>query len=116
MANDDAALLDILTAARRAIEFATGLSRQILEGDLKSQSAILHQLLVLGEAVKRLSDEFRTTHPDTPWKAIAGMRDRVIHGYDDVDLDEVWRTIEVDLPRLVAVLEPLVPPEPSPRA
>jgi uncharacterized protein with HEPN domain len=73
-----------------------------------------HQLLVLGEAAKRLSEGFRNAHPDTPRKAIAGMRDRIIHGYDDVDLGEVWRTLAADLPALIAALEPLVPPKPKP--
>lgn len=94
MSRDDATALDILTAARRALQFASGLTRQQLAGDLKTQSAVLHQLLVIGEAAKRLSDDFRRVHPKTPWKAIAGMRDRIIHGYDDVDLLEVWSTID----------------------
>jgi len=68
-------------------------------------------LLVLGEAVKRLSEETRARHPDIPWRRVAGMRDRLIHEYDDVDLDEVWVTINSDIPRLTAMLEPLVPRE-----
>lgn len=112
MSRDDATLLDMLTAARRAAQFASGLTRDQLRDDLKTQSAILHQLLVLGEAAKRLSDSFRQAHPESPWKAIAGMRDRIIHGYDDVDLREVWRTIETDLPTLIAALERLVPEKP----
>ena len=112
MSRDDAVLLDMLIAARRAVEFASGVARDQFGSDLKTQSAILHQLLVLGEAVKRLSDTFRDSHAETPWKAVAGMRDRIIHGYDDVDLGEVWRTVEHDLPALIATLELLVPREP----
>ena len=59
MSRDDAVILDILTAARRAVEFAAGLTKDQLGADIKTQSAILHQLLVLGEAAKRLSDSFR---------------------------------------------------------
>lgn len=69
--------------------------------DYKTQSAVLHQLMVIGEAVKRLSVEFRDDHPVVPWSLIAGMRDKLIHGYDIVDLDEVWRTAEVDVPELL---------------
>ena len=94
MSTDDAILLDMLIAARRGLEFAAGLTAAQLRSDLKSLSAILHQLLVLGEAAKRLSDSLRDAHPETPWKAMAGMRDRIIHGYDDVDFGEVWRTID----------------------
>lgn len=69
----------------------------------------MHQLLVLGEAVKRLSDGFRTKHPEIPWKSLAGMRDKLIHAYDAVDLDEVWKTIHAEIPRLIHLLEPLAP-------
>ena len=113
MSRDDAVLLDMLIAARRAMEFAAGLTRDQLSSDLKTQSAILHQLLVLGEAAKRLSDTFREAHSKTAWKAIAGMRDRIVHGYDDVDLGEVWRTVETDLPLLISTLERLIPERPS---
>ncbi len=113
MSRDDAVLLDMLTAVQRALSFATGLDRDGFGADLKTQSAVLHQLLVLGEAAKRLSDGFREAHPEAPWKAVAGMRDRIIHGYDDVDLAEVWRTIESDLPALVPILKRLVPSEPA---
>ena len=72
---------------------------------LKTQSAILHQLLVLGEAVKRLSEGFRTSHPAIPWRMIAGMRDQLIHAYDAVDLDEVWKTVSMAIPHLIPPLE-----------
>jgi len=61
----------------------------------------LHQLFIIGEAVKNLSAEFRTTHQQIPWKLIAGMRDKLIHEYNDVDLDEVWSTIKRDIPHLI---------------
>jgi uncharacterized protein with HEPN domain len=80
-------------------------------GDLKTQSAVLHQLMVLGEAVRRLSPEFRNSHPDIPWALIAGMRDKLIHAYDAVDLEEVWRTGEKDVPELLRFVEPLLPEE-----
>ncbi len=73
----------MLRAARLVIEFARGVDETEFRTDLKTQSAVLHQLLVLGEAVKRLSAPYRAQHPARP---IAGMRDRLIHGYDAVDL------------------------------
>jgi uncharacterized protein with HEPN domain len=66
---------------------------------------------VIGEAVKRLSEEFRGQHPQIPWTRIAGMRDKLIHQYDAVDLDEVWKTITKDIVPLISFLEPLVPQE-----
>jgi uncharacterized protein with HEPN domain len=60
--------------------------------------------MVIGEAVKRLSGEFRNSRPRIPWRLIAGMRDRLIHHYDTADLDEVWKTVTVDLAELLAAL------------
>jgi uncharacterized protein with HEPN domain len=56
-------------------------------------SAVLHQLLIIGEAVKRISPEFRVAHPEVPWKLIAGTRDKLIHFYEGVDLEEVWEMV-----------------------
>jgi uncharacterized protein with HEPN domain len=109
MLRDDATLIDILRAARLALEFRGRLERESFLTDLKTQAAVLHELLVLGEAVKRLSAGFRDEHADVPWKSIAGMRDRLLHGYDDVDLELVWKTVDEDLPALVARLERLAP-------
>ena len=109
MWRDDATLLDILRAARLALEFRGRLEKAAFLTDLKTQAAVLHELLVLGEAAKRLSVAFREEHLDVPWKAIAGMRDRLLHGYDDVDLDLVWKTVDEDLPALVKRLEALAP-------
>lgn len=111
MSRDSATLLDIMRAARLSVEFKGTIDKREFANDRKTQSAILHQLLVLGEAVKRLSGEFRTQHPGIPWKSIAGMRDKLIHGYDDVDLEEVWNVVSVEIPRLVSLFETLAPPE-----
>ena len=111
MSRDSATLLDILKAARLAVQFKAGFDKVAFLDDFKTQSAILHQLLVLGEAVKRLSEEFRVRHPGVPWKMVAGMRDKLIHQYDAVDLDEAWKTVSSDIPRLIALLEPLAPRE-----
>ena len=67
----------------------------------------------MGEAVKRLSAEFRSGRPDVPWSQIAGMRDVLIHGYDRVEFDRVWSAIESALPDLLASLTPTLPREPA---
>ena len=109
MPRDDATVLDILRAARLTLAFKSDLDKPAFLNDLKTQSAILHQLLVLGEAVKRLSEGFRTSYPAIPWRMIAGMRDQLIHAYDAVDLDEVWKTVSTDIPHLITLLAPREP-------
>lgn len=111
MSRDDATLLDMLKSARLVIEFKRNIDKIALLNDPKTESAILHQLLLLGEAVKRLSEEFRAHHPEIPWTMVAGMRDKLIHEYDAVDLDEVWKTVTTDIPCLIDLLEPLAPRE-----
>lgn len=111
MPRDDALLVDILRAARLIEAFAINVDKAAFQADLKTQSAVMHQLLVIGEAVKRLSPEFCDGHPEVPWKAIAGMRDVLIHHYNAVDLDEVWKTVISDVPDLIAAIEGSSPPE-----
>ncbi len=112
MSRDRAALLNIATAARFILAFTTDQDRVSFLQDAKTQSAVLHQLMVLGEAVKRLSPEFRARYPDRPWSQMAGMRDRLIHKYEEVDLELVWRTVVVEIPALLAFIEPLLSDEP----
>jgi uncharacterized protein with HEPN domain len=113
MLRDDAVLMDLARAARLAQEFVQGMDRATFLADVKTQSAVLHQLLVLGEAAKRLSQTFRDTHAQIPWPLVTGMRDKLIHHYDAVDLNVVWDTIQKDLPPLLAFATPLLPPAPS---
>ncbi len=68
--------------------------------DRMRQDAIIRKLEIIGEAVKRLSDETRALRPDIPWQQIAGMRDRLTHAYFGVDLSLVWRVVEKDLQAL----------------
>lgn len=105
MSDDETTLLDIIRATRLILEFKQGIGKAAFLKDAKTQSAILHQLMVIGEAVKRLSPDFRTSYSEIPWVLIAGMRDKLIHKYDIVDLDEVWRTADADVPDLLSLLE-----------
>lgn len=70
--------------------------------------ALLHIVTILGEAASKLSQEFRTAHGDVPWGDIIGTRNRLIHGYDIVNLDFLWETVEADLPELLQKLNALL--------
>lgn len=70
-----------------------------------------HVLEIVGEAAGRLSTRFREENPAIPWAEIRGMRNRMIHRYDDIDVDIVWETVTRDIPRLIPQLESLVPSE-----
>lgn len=96
-----------MRSAKLITEFRSGIDKSAFVQDLKTQSAILHQLMVMGEAVKRLSKEFRGQHPEVPWTLIAGMRDKLIHGYDIVDIEEVWQTATEDVPSLLEMIQRL---------
>jgi uncharacterized protein with HEPN domain len=113
MARDETILLDIANAARLIHTFIQGMTKEAFLGDLKTQSAVLHQITVIGEAVKRRSQAFRERHPILPWSLMAGMRDHLIHGYDAVDLEEVWKTATRDVPEVLIKLEPLLPKPPG---
>jgi uncharacterized protein with HEPN domain len=111
MWRDAGSLVDMLKAARKVVEYATGLDELSFIDSSRDQNAILRQLTIVGEAAKRVSDEFRKSHPEVPWRRVAGFRDVVVHDYFKVDLEEVWRIVQGDVPALIAVIEPLVPPE-----
>jgi uncharacterized protein with HEPN domain len=106
MSNEDAVRLrHMLDAARRAIDFMQGRAKSDLESDEQLSLAVVRLLEILGEAAKNVSEDLRKDYPDIPWRQIAGTRDRLIHGYFDVDLDIVWQIISTDLPVLVVQLE-----------
>ncbi len=70
--------------------------------------AVLRRITIIGEATKRLSKDFREQHSAISWKEIAGMRDIIIHDYDEIDFDEVWTVINENLPQLLSYIEPLI--------
>lgn len=111
MWRDAASLLDMLNAARKALEYGRDLNKEWFLASTLHQDAVLRQLTILGKASKRASAECRADHPEVPWRRVAGLRDVVVHAHFQVDLLEVWRIVQEDLPPLVAILGPLVPPE-----
>ncbi len=94
-------LLHMLEHAREAIRLVEGRSRRDLDTDRVLSLALVRLLEIVGEAAANVSLEARTEHPTIPWSEIVGLRNRLIHGYDSVDLEILWRIIESDLPALV---------------
>jgi len=107
--DDSVRIRHILDAAREAIEFAKDRNRADLDIDRKLNLSLVRLLEIIGEAGRSISQEFRDSHPDLPWNKMVGMRDRLIHGYFDVNLDVVWETVTEDLLPLVAKLEKILP-------
>src|SRR6266705_2187336 len=97
---DAGQIADLLQACTAILEFTHNTSRADFLNDAQLISAVGFQVAILGEAVKGVSDSLRTRYPGTPWKKIAGMRDRLIHGYHDIDVDELWNTAIRDVPLL----------------
>ena len=111
MLRDQATLLDIVRFAEEILDLTKGMNEIIFASSRSTQLAVLYEIAVLGEAVKRLSSEFREEYPEILWKEIAGMRDKVIHQYDRVKIPVVWQVVIVDIPVLLAQLKPLLPQE-----
>ncbi|MGI6207010.1 MAG: DUF86 domain-containing protein [Anaerolineae bacterium] len=111
MQRETAYLLDILQSALLVQEFVQGLDERGFRADQLRQDAVIRRIEVIGEATRRISPEFRAAHPGIPWPEMAGMRSRLIHEYDRVDLVEVWKVVQEDIPRLIAMITPLVPPD-----
>lgn len=80
--------------------FTDGLIYEEFLEDRLIQNGVIRELEIIGEATKNLSSNFKNSHPEVPWKDIAGMRDKLIHGYMMVDLDTVWKVVQEDLPKL----------------
>jgi len=107
--NDLVRLHHMLDAAQEALRFIEGRQRDSLDADRMLSLSLVQLLEIIGEAARGVSSSFREAHPEVPWRKMVGMRDRLIHGYFDVNLDIVWGTVTEDLPRLIAALEKIIP-------
>jgi len=97
----------MLEAAQQACLYVEGLEKADFLDDKRTQQAVILNLLILGEAVTKLlsqDEPFATRHPQVPWRSMKGMRNRLAHGYFDINLDVVWDTVRTALPSLLAQL------------
>jgi len=101
----------IRQAATDATRFVEGLSKEDFLADKRTQQAVIMSLIIIGEAAAKLTSlyiEFTNAHPAVPWRNMRGMRNRIAHGYFDINLDVVWDTVKTALPELLKQL-PVVP-------
>jgi uncharacterized protein with HEPN domain len=99
---------DILDAMSKAELLLEGVSYSQFESDFKINFAVVRALEIIGEAAKRLPEELRQRYPDIPWKGMSGMRNRIIRGYDNVDLQIVWDVVKRDIPKLRPKIDALL--------
>ncbi len=102
---------DIVRAGRLAVEYTNGLDSRTFEAAGLEQSGTMYQLAIMGEAAKRLSADFRSAHPQIDWRGMIGFRDILVHHYHRLDLEEIWRVVTIEVPRVLVELDKLVPPE-----
>ena len=109
MQRDDAYLLDILIASRKAIKYLEDLPwKQFIISELH-QDAVVRSLEIIGEAARLVSTPTREAYPEIPWEKMIGLRNRLIHEYFRIDLTTIWDTVHDDLPDLVRMMESLIP-------
>lgn len=97
-------------AANEARGFVDGLSKAEFCDDKKTQLAVIMELVIIGEAATKVMDDheaFALAHTEIPWRSMRGMRNRIAHGYFDMDLDVVWDTVKLALPELLTSLSRL---------
>ncbi len=101
-------LEDMFEAAKLAQDFVEGIEWEVFEKDLMRQAAVMRQLTIIGEAARRISPETQAILSNIPWRQIIGMRNRLTHEYDDLDLQVLWDTVQIALPGLVDNLKTIL--------
>jgi uncharacterized protein with HEPN domain len=109
MAHDDQLTLSqMLEAVRRIRSIVRGMDGAAFNADEIRQLALLHLIQRLGEAASRVSASLRDNHPELPWAQMVGMRNRIVHGYNHLDPEIVWRVATEDVEPVLAALERIV--------
>jgi uncharacterized protein with HEPN domain len=98
---------DMVTAIRKIERYTDGMNQEQFRQDEKTADAVVRNLEILGEAARQLPEDFVVRHPNVSWRQIAGLRNRIVHGYFGLDLEIIWQVIRHDLPQLQAQLEGL---------
>ena len=116
MWRDDAYLLDMLLAARKVQDFTQDVTWEQFQTDELIQNAVMRQIQIIGEAARKVSPGFQGEHIGIRWPEIIGMRNRLVHEYFHIIPERVWGVVAKDIPELIGLIEPLVPPDESAQA
>ena len=111
--DDSTRLRHMLESASKVGEFIAGLSLDAVRSDEMRALAVVRLLEIIGEAANVVSTEFRDANSEIPWPQIVGLRNRLIHGYTDVDWDVLWDIVTNDLPKLIDALQDLLGESPD---
>jgi uncharacterized protein with HEPN domain len=104
-------LLDMLQSAELITTYTAQCSKDEFVANVQLQDSVIRRLLVIAEAARRVSETTRQTLPNISWAEINGMRNRLVHEYDDVNLNIVWTVVQSEIPSLIEELKLHIPPE-----
>ena len=105
-------LWDMLDSSRSACEFTAGVNFHSYQSDRKLQLAVERAIEIIGEAARKVSEEFRNGHPEIPWRSMIAQRNVLVHEYGEIKQERMWVLVIENLPALIRDLENLVPPSP----
>ena len=98
----------MLDASKEAVSFFEGKERDQLDTDRKLALSVVKCIEIVGEAASNVTKEYRNQHPEIPWQLIIATRNRLIHGYFDIDNDRIWNTVKKNLPQLINSLTSII--------
>ena len=103
-------LWDMLDAASTVADFVSGVRVADYLGDRKLQLAVERAIEIIGEASRRVSDGFKSSHPEVPWQKLVAQRNVIAHEYGEIKQERIWLVATTHIPELVRLLKPLLPP------
>ena len=104
-------LLDMLQSAELIMTYTAQSSKDEFIENVQLQDSVIRRLLIIAEAARRVSESTRLSLPNISWQEINGMRNRLVHEYDDVNLNIVWNVLQFEIPSLIEELKLQIPPE-----
>ncbi|BDT72077.1 hypothetical protein os4_16110 [Comamonadaceae bacterium OS-4] len=107
-AEDRIRLLHMTEAAQAALKFVAGKQKADLQSDQMLLFAVVRAIEILGEAANKVSEDLQSANSSIPWRAMVGMRNRLVHAYFDVDTEMVWKTLQSEIPELLSTLQALL--------